>query len=270
MNKKIGVIGTGNMGSAIIYGALKSKVFTKNDILAYEINKDLQSHIEDSTGIQFTSYLKDLAHCDLIVIAVKPQDIKDLLNILGKYINEDSLIVSIAAGVALSSLKTHLNNKGHIIRAMPNTPVSICVGVTAICIDEKCSNIDISQVENLFNSLGTTIQIKENMFDSISALSGSGPAYFFYIIEALVKVAIQEGFDEKTALKLMIQTCSGAIKLLQSTDKSPEELLQKVMSPKGSTAEAIKIFEKEHMPQIIKNAIKSAIQRNKELGETNN
>lgn len=258
------------MGSAIIYGVLKSKVFTKNDILAYEINKDLQSHIENSTNIQFTSSLKEISSCHLIVIAVKPQDIQDLLEKLREYIHPTSLIVSIAAGITLNSLKTHLNNKGHIIRVMPNTPVSICEGVTAICMDEKCSDTDILQVKNLFNSLGTTIQIKEEMFDSISALSGSGPAYFFYIIEALVKITIQEGFDKKTALKLITQTSSGAIKLLQSTNSSPEELLQKVMSSKGSTAEAIKVFEKEHMSQIIKNAITAAIQRNKEMGATKN
>ncbi|MBT7461228.1 MAG: pyrroline-5-carboxylate reductase, partial [Waddliaceae bacterium] len=212
-NKKIGIIGVGNMGLAIISGAISSGVFTKDDIIAFEKNEVRQKHIESTIGICFASSLQDLARCELILMAVKPQDLEDVSKSLSEYILPETLVVSVAGGVTTETLQKYLSGKGHIIRVMPNTPVSVCSGVSALCIGDRCTEEDIKKTQKLFQSLGTTLVIKEDMFDAISALSGSGPAYFFYMIEALAASAIQRGFDEKTALNLVIETCYGAIKL---------------------------------------------------------
>lgn len=265
-DKKLGIIGVGNMGSAIICGALNSGIFTKNEICAFEQNEERKLHIKETLGVEFVSSLGEISCCDSIIIAVKPKDTEKLLRELSGYIQPDTLIVSIVAGITIETLQKHLSNKGHVIRVMPNTPVFICSGVSALCLGENCNNEDLEAVQKIFRSLGTTILIKEDMFDVISALSGSGPAYFFYVIEALVASAVQRGFDENTALNLVLKTCEGASKLLETTRKPLKDLRQEVTSPGGSTAKAIDLFAKKGLPDIIDKAIEAAIQRNKEMG----
>jgi pyrroline-5-carboxylate reductase len=264
--KKLAIIGTGNMGLSIIHGIINSELYDKDEIVALEKNLDIQQQIEKSLGISFVSSLEELSNSEIILLAVKPQDIEEVSKSLSKYIFEKTLIISVAAGVTTNSLQKYLKNKAHVIRAMPNTAVSTRAGVSALCTGSYNTNNDLEKAKEIFESLGTTIVIKENMFDIISALSGSGPAYFFYIIEALVNFATKKGFDKKTSLKLVIETCNGAVKLLQKTQNSPRELLEKVTSPNGSTAKAIEIFDKEKINDIIESAIEGAIQHNIEMG----
>jgi len=265
-DKKIGVLGAGNMGSAIILGALNSGAFNKDEIIAFDRNEAKRRSVAEATGIVFTSSLRALAGCGLILIAVKPKDLKDILKDLSESISSETLIVSVAVGVTTRTLQDYLDGKGHVIRVMPNTPVSISSGVSALCTGIGCTDKDLEKVKELFKPLGMTIMIEESMFDAVSALSGSGPAYFLYIIEAMAAKAVSHGFDEKTALNIVMETCNGAVQLLKSTGKSAQELRREVTSPGGSTAEAIKIFEKANVSNIINDAVDAAIQRSKYMG----
>jgi pyrroline-5-carboxylate reductase len=267
MTHKIGIIGIGNMGLAIIQGALCSKVFSPKDFLAYARNITRQTQVENLTGIDFAISLKEIASCEQIVLATKPHDIPEVLSLLKKHIAENRLIVSVAAGVTLESLKQHLGGKGHIIRVMPNTPIAICQGVSALAIGENCQKKDIDMVQKLFSALGTTLIVKEDVFDAVSALSGSGPAYFFYFIEALIDSAVKEGLEEREASDLIIGTCNGAIQLLKNSTHRVSTLRKMVTSPQGSTAEAIKVFDDSNVFEIVHKAVKAAISRNKKMGE---
>ncbi|MFA6118994.1 MAG: pyrroline-5-carboxylate reductase [Parachlamydiales bacterium] len=265
--RKIGLIGIGNMGLAMVRGALFSKVFTSNDFLAYSRNLIRQREVKDLTGIDFTKSLQEIANCKQIIIATKPQDIAEVLNLLEKHITNNSLIVSIAAGVTLKSLKKYLKGKGHIIRVMPNTPIEICQGVSALAIGEECNEKDICLVKSFFSAMGKTFIVKEDFFDIVSALFGSGPAYFFYFIESMIDAAVKEGLDKKVACDMVIGTFDGAMQLLKNSIQDVSSLRKMVTSPKGSTFEAIKVFDKSSFFEIIHNAVKAAISRNKELGE---
>lgn len=266
MTYKIGIIGVGNMGLAIIQGALRSQVFSAKDVLAYSRNSTRQTLVKNLTGIDFAKSLQEIAHCAQIVIATKPQDIAPVLELLAKHIKENSLIVSIAAGVTLKRLKQYLRGRGHIVRVMPNTPVAICQGVSALAIGDRCLEEDIAQVQKLFSALGRTFIVQEAIFDTVSALSGSGPAYLFYLIEAMIDAAVKEGLEEGVACDLVISTCNGAMQLVNNSDQGVSALRKTVTSPQGSTAEAIKVFDENNVFAIIHRAIKSAILRNKELG----
>ncbi|MBN1914832.1 MAG: pyrroline-5-carboxylate reductase [Parachlamydiales bacterium] len=265
---KIGIIGVGNMGLAIIQGAIRSQVFSPKDFLAYSRNKARQTQVENLLGIDFTESLEEIAHCEQIILATKPQDIMEVLSLLVKYIPDHSLIVSIAAGISLKTLKQSLKGKGKIIRVMPNTPISIGQGVSALAIGEGCDQKEIAIVQKLFSSMGKTLIVKEDLFDVVSALSGSGPAYLFYFVESLIDAAVRQGLEKHVAHDLIIGTFSGAMQLLENADLEIPLLRKMVTSPKGSTAEAIKVFDKNHIFEIVHHAISAAVLRNKELGES--
>jgi len=267
MTYKIGIIGVGNMGLSIIQGALAYKVFTAKDFLALSRNKAKQAQVEKLTGIDFAKSIQEIANCEQIVIATKPQDIAETLTLLEKYINESSLIVSVAAGITLKRLKQYLKGKGNIIRVMPNTPIAIGRGVSALAIGDSCHEKEIALVQKLFSSMGMTLIVKEEIFDTISALSGSGPAYLFYFIESFIAAAVSEGLEKKAAYDLVISTCSGAMQLLKNSDHDVSFLRKKVTSPQGSTAEAIKVFDEEKLFEITHKAVKAAILRNREMGK---
>jgi pyrroline-5-carboxylate reductase len=265
-NKKIGVIGMGMMGSAVISGAMAAGVVSKENVIVLEKDAERCDALKNKIGLTCASSVADIATCDAIIIAVKPQDMNPLLEELSHHITEDTVIVSVAAGVTVETLDTLLGKKGRIIRAMPNTPVLIGQGVTALCLGARATEEDMAYFQNLFQAIGATVVIKEDIFDVISALSGSGPAYFFYIVEAMVAAAAERGVDRATALALTIETAIGSMELLKASGKSPRDLTRDVTSPGGSTAEALASLDEAGIYTAFDDAIAAAVKRNKELG----
>ena len=266
-NKKIGFIGIGNMGQAIINGLFVSKLMTKNNIIAYDCDSKKRS-IVWKEGIKIAKNNKDLiAMADIIILAVKPQIIGNVLSEIKMEIKKSQTIISIAAGITTTHIENLLDNKIPVIRVMPNTPALIQEGVTAICRGKFAIARDEKIAEKIFSSMGKTIKIKEFLMDAVTGLSGSGPAYIFLIIEALIKAGRQVGLSKSDAEILTKQTLLGAAKMVIETGEDAAVLRRKVTSPGGTTEAALKYLNKEKVAQILIEAVKVAAKRSKELGK---
>lgn len=267
--KKLLIIGGGNMGFAIASGilAITKNAFRKQDIVIIE---------QDLKKIKFLKIQKYIAQKSIpikidkytaVILAVKPQDIQEVLSTLKNKITKDTLVISIAAGIKINKIASLLNKNQPIARAMPNTPCQIGKGISALTFNKFASKNQKTIAYKIFKSIGSVIEAKENSFDLITALSGSGPAYFCFLTECLIKAGIKEGVSKDIASKLAIETGLGTMTLLSSKNISPEILRKYVTSPKGTTEAAIKIFKKKGFENIVKEAIKSARRRSQELSK---
>ena len=254
------------MGSALLYGVASKNIISLDNIFIVEPNKSLRKHIK-TKGYKVFNNLNDIdlkkLSIDTILIAVKPQIIEDVLLELKDKMSNNMLLISIVAGKKVGYLKNILGGKKLIIRAMPNTPAKIGNGITAL----YCSPIIIGKyrkiVNLLFSSTGEVLWLKkESDMDIVTAISGSGPAYVFKFIEALIESSINAGLDLQTSRTLVKHTLFGASKLALESDISPKKLRIEVTSPGGTTEAAIKILEKrDQFNKIINLAINAAIKK---------
>ena len=269
--KNLLIIGGGNMGLAIALGITKKGV-KKNNILLIEKNikrrnylKKLKFTVSDNACTQLKKYSKRLT---AIIIAVKPQDIKETLLPLNKFIPKNTIVISIAAGVTLKSISNLLPTKQPIARVMPNTPCQVGYGMSAMAFNKYTTKKHKEITNKTFSSIGSTTELSEKFFDAAGAVNGSGPAYFCYLIESLIQGGIKLGLSKATASKLALQTSIGTNLLLQKRNMHPEELRKAVTSPKGITEAALKIYKKRGFTDIVYNGVLAAKKRSIELGKT--
>jgi len=264
---RIGFIGGGNIAEAIIRGLIHTKSATPANIFVANRGSKKLSALKRKYGIQTVSQNLDiLQKTNIIFLCVKPQSLREVTNEIFTGVNKKQLWVSVAAGVTTQSLEAMLGPEARVIRAMPNTPLLIGKGATGICAGSKARAGDLRQIKALFDAVGFSVIVKnEEWMAIITALSGSGPAYVFYFIEALIAQAVCEGLPEKTAKDLAIETLLGAASLLKEQQKTPEELRRNVTSPGGTTVEGIKALEEGLFPQVVGSAINAATRRAKEL-----
>lgn len=267
-NKKIGIIGCGNMGEALL-GRL-SKVMEKSvSIMVSELDAARRAAIQEKYKIIVeidNNYL--VKYCDVIILAVKPQDLENVLRqevCCG--ISEKKLLISIAAGVTTKYIESVAGDTTPVIRAMPNMPAVIGEAVTAICAGSAASKTDIELARQIFLTIGDVVEVDEKHMDAVTAISGSGPAYFFYLIEALTEVAVKFGLEERTARDLAVKTAIGSSKLLDVMKEQPEVLRKKVTSKGGTTEAALKVFDDKKLKKIIEEAAVAARNRSKELSK---
>ena len=271
--KKIGFIGAGNMASSLIKGLIASGHPPKQLWISDTNQETLQTMV---TTLNVNSANDNIAltkEVDVIVLAVKPQALRtvatEISNTLKTY---PTLIVSIAAGISQQSLAKWLGNDSAIVRCMPNTPALVRTGATALHANDQVSDEQKNLAENILRSVGIALWVEnESEIDAVTAISGSGPAYFFLLMEAMEQTALELGLDEQTAQLLVQQTALGAAKIALESDKSPQQLRHQVTSPGGTTEEALKTFEKEGFTQLVSKALHAArdrsIELSKELGE---
>ncbi len=280
LNKKIGFIGAGNMGEAFVGAIIKSNILPSSMIYVSDINEERLSVLRSSYGISTLSdNVKLFSICDIIVLAVKPQHIEQVLSqITGQKdyeIHNPKLIVSIAAGIPLRKIEdilyTPLDEKFRVklpvIRVMPNTPALVLSGMAGMSANRHASDDDIQIVRSILEALGKVIVFNEQDLDAVTALSGSGPAYVFYFIESMIEGGICVGLEPKDAVTLTIATLKGAVKLMEELNESPELLRRKVTSPGGTTEAALKVLNKNQVKQSIIEAIAAAAKRSKELSD---
>lgn len=236
---KIGFIGGGNMAQAILTGlqALKNlQTFNMADITVIELDTQRQAALKLAFGVQASAQIADVASCDAIVLAVKPQQLKAVAEALKPFIKQQ-LIISIAAGIRIKDLSLWLGQYSNIIRAMPNTPAQVQAGITGLYAMPNVSSIHITFADNLLRSVGETVWLDQEIkLDAVTAISGSGPAYVFYFIEALQQAAVALGLDEAQARQLSISTFKGAA-ILASTSTTPVNQLREQVTSKGGTTE---------------------------------
>jgi len=267
VNKKIGFIGAGKMAGAIINGLIKSEFTTKENILATEINQELADKASQLLGIKvITDNIELVKSCDVIVLSVKPFIIKDVLNQIKNYITRDKLIISIAAGIGTESMEQILQNDIPVIRVMPNTPALVNEGMSAVCKGKYATDEQINFTKELFSKTGRCIEISEKLIDAVTGISGSGPAFFYLMIEAMADGGVKLGIPKATALELAAQTAIGAAKMILETGKHPSALKDEVTTPGGCTAAGLAVMEDMGVRSALINTVEATAKSASGLG----
>ncbi|MDC9728174.1 MAG: pyrroline-5-carboxylate reductase [Methyloprofundus sp.] len=271
--KNIGFIGGGNMATSLIKGLIESG-HSEKQIWVADANQDKLSNFATNLHVNISETNEDLImDVDVIVLAVKPQVIETVVaNSKSTFDNTEALIVSIAAGINQTSLSAWLGADKAIVRCMPNTPSLVQTGATGIHANENVSNEQRDLAENIMRSVGISVWVdKETEIDAVTAVSGSGPAYFFLLMEAMEEAALELGLSQETAQLLIEQTALGAAKMALEGKDSPSELRHKVTSPGGTTEQAINTFQDNGFTDLVKKALQAANDRSvtlaNDLGE---
>ena len=266
--KIVGIIGAGNMGEVLIRGLIQSGRVKKTDIIASDANQDRMDYISKTYGVRIAaSNTKLVEQASIVIVAVKPQNIDDLLEELAASSHEGHLFISIAAGVTTEKLAAKMHHRSGIIRVMPNAPASVLAGIAALCPGRNVSEADLQRAVSIFECVGKAVIIKnEALMDVVTGLSGSGPAFVFLVIESLSDAGVQLGISRKESSLLAAQTVYGAAKMLLETGKHPSELKDIVATPGGTTFAGLKMLEKGNFRSTIMDAVEAATIRSRELG----
>ena len=268
-NKKICILGTGNMGEALVSGLISSASSKPENITCTDVRETKLKAIKDKYGVQTkTSNPEAVADSDIVIYAVKPQIMAPVLKETAQKLDMSKLIISIAAGVPMEAIESCLNKKLRLIRVMPNIAAAVKEAATAIAAGKNATEEDIKQTMTIFNSIGKTVFIPENyLMDAITGLSGSGPAYIFLIVEALADAGVKVGLSRQEALFLSAQTVLGAAKMLMETQEHPGQLRDRVTSPGGTAIAGLATLEQGGLRTTLINAVEVATNRSRELGE---
>ena len=263
-NKCIGFIGVGVMGSSIIKSLLMKSI-TSDQICIADKSPEKLEQLKSQYQVEVKEIAAIGKGCNVIFLAVKPQDLADVLNELKQTIQPETVVISIAAGKTIKFIEDQLKTNNPVIRAMPNTPAQIGKGISAIAASAKVSSDELKIATELFSTTGEVVVVTEDKIDAVTALSGSGPAYFFYFIEAMVKAGVELGLTDEIASKLAIETISGSAAMLKESNLDAATLRKNVTSPKGTTAAALEVFSNSDLENIILKAMSAAKNRAQEL-----
>ncbi len=267
--KTIGFVGGGNMAASII-GGLVSSGFSPDSIFVTDLDQDKLQKMQQDFGICPVSSNAELVEkSSCVVLAVKPQVFRTVLQDMLEAVQlHKPLVVSIAAGIREKEISRWLGGDLAIVRTMPNTPALVQAGVTGMFANDKVSKQQRDFADTVLSAVGSTVWLQEErQLDAVTAVSGSGPAYFFLIMEAMESAAQELGMDEKTARQLVLQTAFGAAKIAVQSDESPITLRQKVTSPGGTTEQGVLALESGGVRQAFESALKAAENRSIELGD---
>ena len=265
--KKFAFIGAGSMAEAIISGIIDKGMDPACIWAGNRSDRDRLSRLEKEYGINGASSLEELlAGAATVVLAVKPKDVLTVLQAARPYITENMLILSVAAGVSTASLEAILQAEIPIIRAMPNTSAAVGQSATALTGNRYADSHHLAAALELFQAIGTVSLVSEDMLDSVTGLSGSGPAYIYYLVEAMEKAASSLTLDEKAAKQLIIQTLIGAADMLKQSPKTPAELRREVTSPGGTTEAGIRVLESFRVQEAFTACIQEAARQSERMG----
>ncbi len=262
-DKRVGIIGLGNMGCALLKGLIESDAANRNRLLGFDVDLKKCKEIKRRFHILITKSIEELRErSDVIIIAVKP---KDVTLVLDRLYGEGALHISIAAGIKTQRIEARLGGSPRVIRVMPNAPALVGEGISAICKGRYATRGDLEVAKEIFLSVGDCLELDEKYFDLVTAISGSGPAYFFYLIEALIKAGESLGLKKDVLKKLVAKTALGSARLLIETKEEPQILRRRVTSKAGTTEAALRIFERAGTKKIIADAVRAAMKRSVEL-----
>ncbi len=264
---KIGFIGGGNMAEAFIKGLMKGG-FPAEDILFFEPNEKRRQWVQERYGIVCAADNVALVTAsDIVVLATKPQVLDKVLEEIVSAFTDDTLLISILAGITTTTLEAGLAGQPRVVRAMPNTPALAGQGAAALCPGKYISEEDRRVAQHLFETVGIALWVEEGQMDAVTGLSGSGPAFVYTFIEALTAGGVQEGLRLDIASALAVQTVVGAAHLVKETGEHPALLREKVCSPAGTTISAIRVLEERGLRAMMMEAVGAATARSRELGK---
>ena len=264
---KIAFIGGGNMGQAMLSAILGKGLSTPEAISVSDINKARLEHLEKVYGVYVTgSNLEAIVRGDVVVLAIKPQNLAEVMAEIGGRLKSNQLVLSIVAGKSIATLKQRLKHNA-IVRAMPNTPAQIGQGVTVWTATNEVTEEQKASVSSILGAMGQEIYVDDEKYiDMATAISGSGPAYVFLFIESLISAAIDIGLPQDIAKELVFQTVLGSGNFARKSGKELPQLREMVTSPGGTTAEALKVFKEKQFTELIRQAVVAANNRAKQLG----
>jgi pyrroline-5-carboxylate reductase len=267
-SKKIGFIGTGNMGEALIGGIIGSGSSSPENIICSDVSKERLEFMQETYGVRTTTDNSEVASSsDIVIYAVKPQIMAAVLRETAGKLDMSKLVISIAAGVPMEAIEVALGKDLRLIRVMPNVAALVKEGAAAIASGKHALKGDIELAMSIFNSVGKSIFLEENyLMDAVTGLSGSGPAYIFLIIDALADAGVKVGLSRKDSIALATQTVLGSAKMLQETGAHPGQLKDMVTSPGGTAIAGLHNLEKGGLRTTLINAVEAATNRSKELG----
>lgn len=263
---KIGFIGGGKMACAILKGIVNSGYSAKQDIYVSDKNPQALEELKNTFGVNIYSNNIDIINnADIIIFAVKPFVLRDVLNEIAPYIKEKQVFLSIAAGISINTIE-EITGKIPVIRIMPNTPALVNEGMSAICKGNYADDTHIKIAIDIFKSVGKVVETTEKYIDIITAISGSGPAFYYYIINEMAKAGEKLGLDYKTCLQLSAQTALGSAKMIFESGISPEQLIVNVTTPGGCTAVGNDVLKDKNIDKILYETIEKTAQKAFELG----
>jgi pyrroline-5-carboxylate reductase len=266
--RRVAIIGAGKIGEALIKGLVASGWRKPNEIVATDLHPEPLQALREACGIDTSdSNTEAVSGAGLVVIAVKPQDVRGLLQEIGGDLTSEQTVLSIAAAVRTAAIEAHLAGDVPVVRAMPNTPATVREGMAGICAGAHADEKHLALAEDVLAHLGAVVRVPEEAMDAITAVSGSGPAYFALLAEAMIEAGILLGLSREVSTKLVVQTMFGTAKLLRDEGIHPVELRENVTSPGGTTIRAIRELERAGVRAAFLNAIQAAMERSRELAE---
>ncbi|MCL6572114.1 MAG: pyrroline-5-carboxylate reductase [Bacillus sp. (in: Bacteria)] len=266
--KKIAIVGAGSMAEAFISGILENDLFDRKNVWVTNNSNEIRlNNLRDHYGVHGTYDLKALFEgADIVMLAMKPKDAAAAIQSIREHLTEQMLVVSVLAGVSMSTIETLARIPLALVRSMPNTSAAVGKSATAVAVNQRVTSQQIETTKNLFETVGLTSFVKEEQLDAVTGLSGSGPAYIYYLIEAMEKSAVEVGLEKEMASALIVQTLLGAAEMVKKSSKSSAQLRKEVTSPGGTTEAGIRVLEEHGVQQAFISCIKTATAQSKKMG----
>jgi pyrroline-5-carboxylate reductase len=267
-SKTVAILGAGVMGSTLLSGLLRSGRDTA-DLVITGRNVERANELASTYGVRRLSNVDAALQADTLVLVVKPQDMGGLLVEISGHVRPGALVVSLAAGITTGFLEERLPAGTAVVRVMPNTPALVDEGMAAISPGQHCDEGHLSEAEELLRSCGKVLRIPEKHLDAVTAISGSGPAYIFYVVEAMIEAGVLLGMPRATSTELVVQTLYGAATMLKETGQHPTVLREQVSSPGGTTMAALRQLDEHKVRAAFVTAMEAAAERSKQLASGN-
>ena len=262
--RRLAILGAGVMGETLVSGLLRSG-WTADQIVATDRRVERQVELVSRYGITMLENEQAVAEADTVILVVKPQDMADLLDEIRESLKPDTLVVSLAAGVDTESIEARLADGVAVVRVMPNTPAQVDEGMAAISAGAHSDQEHLDRVTEILSATGKVVTVPERYQDAVTAISGSGPAYLFFVVEAMIEAGVHLGLPRDIATQLVVQTMLGSAKLLRETGEHPTVLRERVTSPGGTTAAAVRQLEDHKVRAAFIGAMEAARDRSREL-----
>jgi pyrroline-5-carboxylate reductase len=261
---RLAILGAGVMGETVLSGLLRAG-WSADDIVATDRRPEREVELREAYGIRMLTNVEAVAEADTVILVVKPQDMVDLLAEIAVVLKPDALVVSLAAGVDTALIEGQLPAGTAVVRVMPNTPAQVDEGMAAISPGSHSDQGHLDHVTEILSATGRVLTVPERYQDAVTAISGSGPAYLFFVVEAMIEAGVHLGLPRDTATALVVQTMLGSAKLLRETGEHPTVLRERVTSPGGTTAAAIRTLEDHAVRAAFIGAMEAARDRSREL-----
>ena len=262
---ELGIIGGGRMAEAIIRSLIDSVICSRNTMVISDPDSSRRQSLSNDLRLVCVPDNRIPGSCQCVLLAVEARVMKQVLEEISPIIRDDALVISIAPGINTEFLDEALGRRGHIVRVIPNTPVLIRAGMSAVCAGPRASSEDLKRTRRIFATCGKTAIVDEKLAGAVEAVSRCGPAYLFYLAEAMIQAGVTEGLDRETAKTLTEQACLGAAQMLSESDERPEILRMRATSPEGTTQQAMTALDADGVRESLVSAVRAAAGKSREL-----